>query len=188
MSVLGSKVRWWRAVPISALLVLALAPAALADPITGGCTLQADSGIDQTNVDDAVESDPFMIDPEGRISWLATSPAPITNHTWEITVQLGGSEVPIASGGSPNSEQETESSGDESVAAIIDRLPEPAQTLVEQSSGVYRVSASIEGDGGSCSGSAWVELTGFGGIGIAAAVLAAIGLVMLFFAGRPRSA
>jgi hypothetical protein len=33
-----------------------------------------------------------------------------------------------------------------------------------------------------------VELTGFGGIGIAAAVLAAIGLVMLFFAGRPRSA
>ena len=178
--------RWWRALPVSALLLIVTAPAALADPITGGCTVQADSGIDQTNVDDAVESDPFLIDPEGRLVWTATSPAPITNHTWEITVRLGESEVPIASGGSPNAEQETEASGDESVAAVIDRLPEPAQTLVEQSSGIYRVSASIEGEGGACSAAAWVELTGFGGIGIAAAVLAAIGLVLLFFAGRPR--
>jgi hypothetical protein len=175
-------------IPMAAVLVLAIAPAAMADPITGGCTVQADSGIDQTNVDDAIESDPFLIDPEGRISWLATSPAAITNHTWAISVRLGESEVPIASGGSPNAEQETESSGDESVAAIIDRLPEPAQTLVEQSSGVYRVTAGIEGDGGACSGSAWVELTGFGAIGIAAAVLAVIGAVMLFFAGRARSA
>jgi hypothetical protein len=179
--------KWWRALPLAGLLVMATAPAAMADPITGGCTVQADSGIDQTNVDDAVESDPFLIDPEGRISWLATSPAPITNHTWTVTVRLGESEVPIASGGAPNAEEETESTGDESVAAVIDRLPEPAQTIVEQSSGVYRVTASIEGTGGECTATAWVELTGFGGIGIAAAVLAVIGLVMLFFAGRPRS-
>lgn len=40
---------------------------------------------------DATREEPFEIDPDGTISWNATSTQPITNHTWVIYSDVGGS-------------------------------------------------------------------------------------------------
>ena len=70
--------------------------------LIGGCRVIADSDIDSTTVTDTSRRSPFDIDPEGGLDWKAGSPGPIMDHTWQIHVEFGGFNVPIASGGDPN--------------------------------------------------------------------------------------
>ncbi len=70
--------------------------------LNGGCRVQAQSDVDSTMVTDTSRGDPFDIDPDGGLDWAAMSPGAIMDHTWKIHVQVGGFNVPIASGGDPN--------------------------------------------------------------------------------------
>ena len=161
--------------------------------VNGGCTVQADSSVDSTVVTDTSRQDPFQIDPEGSLSWVAASPAPITNHLWEIYVDVGGFPVVVASNdeAEPNTNEDTENTGE--VADISAYVAEVSNYAGLELDGVFEVGGSIEGDGGACEGFGFVELTAdplttlFSQIAAAVALLALIGLLVLVF-NRTREA
>jgi hypothetical protein len=125
--------------------------------LNGGCTVEAQSDVDSTIMTDTTRQDPFEVDPEGGLSWSATSPAPIMDHTWEIWVDVGGFQVVVAEGSDPNSDGNLENSGD--VPDISVYIEEVTEISGKQIRGVVEVGGDIEGDGGSCDGFAFVRLT-----------------------------
>jgi hypothetical protein len=171
------------------LLLLAVAgPASAADPpagaaITGPCTLNALStdadGTDLDELEGPGTSDPlspFDLDRKGKVAWTGTGPA-ITTGTYQVTVY--GVPVPIMSGDIDNADGKTSADG---VIVVADFLP---IDIV----GTFEVSGSVSGEGGSCSGSAWVRLDGNplttvpGLVGIG---LAAVGLLGVLSSLRGR--
>ena len=80
----------------SVLALMGLAVSAGAQSLEGGCTVDATSDLDETTMTDATRGNPFEVDPEGTIAWVANSPGPIMDHTWVINVDVGGFGVPVA--------------------------------------------------------------------------------------------
>lgn len=116
---------------------------------------------------------PFLVAYNGTVPYQGKSAEVITNHHWHVSVF----NVQVKSGGSRNSQQEDTSSGTEKVK---DYLP-------VKLTGLFYVSGSISGAGGSCAGAVWVKLTGspIGSVlWIVGIVLAVIGLLFLAI-GRP---
>ena len=161
--------------------------------VNGGCTVQVESSVDSTVVTDTSRQDPFQIDPEGSLSWVAASPAPITNHFWEIYVDVGGFPVIVASNdeAEPNTDEDIENTGD--VADISGYVAEVSNYAGLELDGVFEVGGSIEGDGGACDGFGFVELTAdplttlVSQIAAVVGLLALIGLLVLVF-NRTREA
>lgn len=157
--------------------------------LNGGCTVSADSGIDSTAVVDTSRSDPFDVDPDGSVTWTATSPAPIMNHTWEIWVDVGGFSVTVADGGDPNTGKSKSNEGTEPVGTYVDFLEETTGVPVV---GIYQVGGFIRGDGGACDGFGFVRVkAGFlqGPIALAAGILfllLTIIIVIVCVSGRRR--
>lgn len=58
--------------------------------LDGGCTVDAFSDVDDTTVDDTSKGDPFVIDPDGGLFWIAMSPEVFDDYEWEIWVDVGG--------------------------------------------------------------------------------------------------
>lgn len=161
--------------------------------LNGGCTVQATSDVDSTVVTDTSRQDPFEVDPNGSLSWVATSPGPITNHLWEIYVDIGGFPVTVAD----NDEPEPNTSGDQEntgeVADVSSYVDEISDLAGVELTGVFLVGGDIEGDGGACDGFAFVRLTAdplttiISQIAAAIGLLALIGLLILAF-NRTREA
>ncbi len=161
--------------------------------LNGGCTVEAVSDLDQTVVTDTSRQDPFDIDPEGALAWTATSPGPITNHLWQIWVDIGGFQVTIARNyePEPNTAGDLENSGEvDDLNAYVDEVADVAGVEL---SGILEVGGDIEGDGGACDGFGFVRL-GTDPLGslisqIAAGIglLALIGLLVVTF-NRTREA
>ncbi len=147
--------------------------------INGGCSIEATSSVDETVVTDTSRQDPFQVDPEGSLSWVAVSPAPITNHLWEIFVDIGGFAVVIASNNEtePNIDQDTENVGD--VANISEYVDEASDFIGVELDGVFEVGGNIDGDGGSCDGFGFVELTAEPFSTLVSRIAAGVGLVAL---------
>lgn len=151
--------------------------------LNGGCTVEAQSDVDTTIVTDSSRRSPFEVDPEGGLSWLATSPGPIMDHTWEIWVDVGGFEVVVADGGDPNTDGDQENQGD--VADVSVYVEEVTAISGSQIRGVFEVGGDIEGTGGACDGFAFVRLTADplstlpSQIAAGLALLALIGLVTI---------
>jgi hypothetical protein len=147
--------------------------------INGGCAVQAESSVDSTRVTDTSRQDPFQVDPEGRLSWSATSPAPITNHLWEIYVDIGGFPVVIASNveAEPNTDGDTENVGD--VADVSAYVAEVSDYTGLELDGVFEVGGSIEGEGGACDGFGFVELTADPLTTLISQIAAGVGLLAL---------
>lgn len=172
------------------LVLLALAgPARAADPaeasITGPCTLNALSEDGAGGELDELEGpgvadpmNPFDIASDGRVGWTGTGPA-VTSGTYSVSIY--GVPVPFLSGDVDNPEGRTEADG---VIVIGDILPIDVV-------GTFEVSGSISGDGGSCSGSAWVRLDGEpltsvpGLVGIGAAVVGLLGVLTSIKGAHP---
>jgi hypothetical protein len=125
--------------------------------LNGGCTVEAQSDVDTTVVTDTTRQNPFEVDPEGGLSWLATSPGPIMDHTWEIWVDVGGFAVVVADGGDPNTGGDPENQGE--VADVSVYVEEVTAVSGQQIRGVFEVGGDIEGTGGACDGFAFVRLT-----------------------------
>jgi len=155
--------------------------------LNGGCTVEAASNIDSTVVTDTSSQEPFQVDPDGGLSWVATSPGPITNHFWEIYVDVGGFPVNIAS----NDEVEPNTAGDtEKIGEVTDLsayIQEVSDTSGLELDGVFEVGGNIDGEGGACDGFGFVELiaeplsTLISQIAAGVGLLALIGLLALAF-------
>jgi hypothetical protein len=155
--------------------------------LNGGCTVQATSSLDSTVVTDTSRQDPFEIDPNGSLSWVATSPAAITNHLWEIYVDIGGFPVVIANNvqPEPNTAGDLENTGD--VADVSVYVEEVSNYAGVDLVGVLEVGGSIDGDGGACDGFGFVHLAQdafsslIAQIATGIALVALIGLLYLTF-------
>jgi hypothetical protein len=161
---------------------------AAAQSLEGGCTVQATSDIDQTTMIDATRENPFEVDPEGSISWNATSAQAIMDHTWVIKVEVGGFGITVARGGDPNSAGTLNSTGSRSIADLVEQAREtgfPGAESITSLRGIYRVFGQITGTS-SCSGDAYVRIDGNPlqePLGLGAAAVAALGAVMMIGAG-----
>lgn len=158
----------WVAIIIILILVIMAAtgiPALAADGeqggptgfLDGGCTVSAMSDLDATTVTDTSRSNPFDIDPDGTVSWEATSNGAIMNHTWEIWVDVGGFALIVAQDGDDNADGDTSNEGSEPVRPYVDDI---GSYIGGDPSGIYLVGGNIIGEGGSCEGQAWVRLSG----------------------------
>ena len=147
--------------------------------LDGGCTVEAASSVDETVVTDTSRQDPFQVDPEGSLSWVAASPAPITNHFWEIYVDIGGFPVVIASNdeAEPNIDQDSENTGD--VANISEYVDQVSDAAGVELDGVFEIGGNIDGDGGSCDGFGFVELTAGPFSTLISQIAAGVGLIAL---------
>jgi hypothetical protein len=126
--------------------------------LNGGCSVEAASDLDTTVVTDTSRANPFDIDPDGGLSWLASAPGPITDHEWEIWVVIGGFEYVVADGAESNSDLSTINEGDEpDVRAYVEDLGFRAG---DQIRGVYEVGGFIDGEGGACDGFGFVRIEG----------------------------
>jgi hypothetical protein len=156
--------------------------------LNGGCTVEAASDIDTTIVTDSSRSAPFDIEPTGGLSWLATSPWPITDHVWEIWVVVGDFEYVVADGGDPNDDMDVVNAGD--VPSVLGYIAELGFRSGEQIQGVYEVGGFIDGDGRECDGFGFVRIRGpFLGtliywIAFILALLALILYLLMTFTGR----
>ena len=161
--------------------------------ISGGCVVQAESSVDSTTVTDTSRQDPFQVDPEGSLACSATPPAPITNHLWEIYVDIGGFPLVVASNEEPepNTDEDTENTGE--VADISAYIAGVSDFTGLELDGVFEVGGGIEGEGGTCDGFGFVELTAdplttlLSQIAAGVGLLALIGLLVLAF-NRTREA
>lgn len=138
----------------AALGVLILAAPAAAFPLTN-CTLQATGlaadgstiGSIQSGADDATQDHPFLVDWDGTVAYKGSTQVEMKNNTWHVDVF--GIPTPL-SGGSPNGEDNRDGSGTVGVSA----------NAPFRITGLYYVSGSITGSGGTCTGSGWFKLTG----------------------------
>lgn len=159
------------------LLTVLLPGAAAAFPLST-CTLDATStAADGSALDTAVgdsedstQADPFIVDWDGSVGWEGTTSG-VAMKDNQYHVELFGFPTPIR-GGSANGGDDRDASGSVGVKA----------NAPFRFTGLYFVSGSITGNGGTCEGSGWVKLTGdpigtvpfFVGIG-----LLAVGLLLL---------
>jgi hypothetical protein len=144
-------------------------------------------------VTDSSRQDPFEIDPNGSLSWVAASPGPITDHLWNIYVDVGGFSIPIAG----NEEPEPTSAGTQEnigdVADVSSYVQEVSDIAGFELRGVLEVGGDIEGGGGACDGFGFVVLTAdplstlVSRIAAVIAALALISLLLLVF-NRTREA
>ena len=175
------------------IIVMALAVSASAQSLEGGCTVNATSDLDQTTMIDATRGNPFEVDPEGSISWVANSPGPIMDHTWVINVDIGGFGLPVARGGDPNTAGTQASEGERSIPELIEDAEAsgvPNAQLLGSLRGIYRVFGSIEGTA-SCSGDGYVLIVGnplTELVGQVAAALTVVGAAMVIGAGVKKKA
>jgi hypothetical protein len=147
--------------------------------LNGGCTVDAASDLDTTVVTDTSRQDPFDIDPNGGLSWVATSPAPIMDHLWNIYVDVGGFLVPIAGNEAPdpNSDGDQENIGD--VADVSGYVQDVSDYTGLELGGAFIVGGDIEGSGGACDGFGFVRLTADPFATLIAQIAAGIALVTL---------
>jgi hypothetical protein len=160
------------------LALLLLAAPASAFPLTN-CTLQATAlaadgstiGSIASGADDATQEQPFLVDWDGTISYSGSSQIEMKDNTWHVDVF--GIPTPL-SGGDPNTADTRDGNG---TVGVSENAP-------FRITGLYYVSGSLTGSGGSCTGSGWFKLTGdpigtvpfFGGFG-----LLILGLVLMAF-------
>lgn len=157
--------------------------------LNGGCTVVAASDVDSTNVTDTSRGDPFEIDPDGGLTWAATSPQIFDDYPWEIWTEIGGVQVTLDSEEMQNNDSgSTENGGD------VDNVTEYADSRgisIDQIRGVIIVGGEAAD---TCDGFGFVELTSdpFGTlasqIALGVLLLALIALALVIFTGRGTAA
>ena len=144
--------------------------------LNGGCTVAAQSSIDAVNSpSETSKSDPFRIDPNGSLSWQATSPTVFDDYPWEIAVEIGGISVPVA-----GSENENNDAGKQDSSGETDNVTAFARSEgidIDQIRGVF----SVSGFAASCDGVAYLELVDDPFSTLASQVAAAVIIVIIIF-------
>jgi hypothetical protein len=153
--------------------------------INGGCTVAVQSTLDETVVTDTSRGDPFLVDPDGGLSWQATSPEAFTDYDFEIWIEVGGYHWILESGHEVNENQDTENTGE--IANVTD-YAESFGVLADQLRGIVKVG----GAAATCDGFGFVEVqatfleTLTAKIAALVGVLALVILLLVAFTGRTR--
>ncbi len=167
---------------VAAGLALTAAPAGAVN-LTGGCEGQGTSfdadhnqvmAVTAPSPEPGTSDNPVLVDYDGTVEYAGTGPL-MVNHHWEVKV-FGAT---VKSGGSANGSRQTSTIG---VADVSEYLPFKV-------TGVYYVSGSISGEGGACSGNAYVKLVGspIGTIPWIVAIALIAGGVALGYASLPKA-
>jgi hypothetical protein len=164
-------------IPALLLAIAVLAPQPVGAFELSGCTLTLTSKdasgvtVDEARSGrpDASQSDPLQAPWGGTVEYEGSTPGVIHDYTYSFSIY----GVPTPAGGSsPNDENRAEGDGAVSVGG--------ASTF--RVAGLYYVSGRLTGEGGSCSGSAWVRVLGDPAgtipwfLGIVLVILGALGL------------
>lgn len=153
--------------------------------LNGGCAVNAASDIDATIVTDTSRASPFRIDPEGGLTWIATSPGVFDDYEWRIWTEIGGIKYPLES-----EENQNNDAGSQSNEGNVSNATEFAQSRgipLDQIRGAIIVGGDAAD---TCDGFAFVSLEGdpfetlTGQIALAVAILALIALFLTMFMGR----
>lgn len=135
-------------------LLFVWAPAAHGARVSGGCTGSATSfdgdGAALSRIEapgrGGTSDDPFVVDPDGTVTYEGSTPVALHDHSWSIEV-MG---ITVKTGGSSNGEDLTTSTSE---VDVDDYLPVPVV-------GLFKVDGSISAGEGSCDGGMWVKVTG----------------------------
>ncbi len=154
--------------------------------LNGGCSVNSTSSLDSTVVTDTSRSDPFEIDPEGSLTWMASSPTVFRDYEWEIWVDIGGFPFII------DEDFEDNEGGTQSNSGSFANVSDQADVWgipMDQLRGVFKVG----GFAATCDGFAFVKLVSKGFletlVAKIAAVVGVIALTLLLvtaFSGRKR--
>lgn len=142
-------------VGVSAIAVLSAVPAIASAIGVGPCdgAVKID-GIDYDLTNDTPANPIVIPDKPGLVAeWKGQTDGVIKNHTGHVGIVIGPGEVVLAEWSGENADEETESSGDYDIDDARDFLPIDVV-------GLYEVSASHQGDGGTCSGQVMVLIEG----------------------------
>lgn len=142
------------AVVLAAVAILMVVGPAAAFPLTD-CSLEATAlradgstiGSVTGGAPDATQEDPFLVDWDGTISYSGGSQIAMKNNSWAIAVF--GIPTPLQ-GGDDNPEDDRDGTGSVGVG----------ENAPFRITGLYFVSGSLTGSGGTCAGSGWLKLTG----------------------------
>ena len=138
-------------------------------------------GVTYTPENDSAANPIVVPDKDGLVAaWTGTTDVVIKNHSGSVGVVVGPGTIVLATWDGENADDEVGSSGDYNVDEARDLLPFDVV-------GLYELSASHSGDGGTCSGSAMVLIEGNPlqtPVGAGAAGGAALAFVGLVAAGR----
>lgn len=155
--------------------------------LNGGCVVEAQSDVDSTVVTDTSRSDPFVIDPDGGLSWFASSPTVFQDYEWSIHVDIGGIAVTIESDNEANDSGDLENDGE------IDDIRAYADSRgidLDSYRGIYEVGGAAAA---TCNGFGFVEIAGEGLdtialIALIVVITLMVILIVLAFVGRERTA
>ncbi len=92
---------------------------------------------------------PFVIDMDGKVSWSGSTDAVITNGSWSVNV----AGLPVDNGEFTNDDRLQSNSGDFALSELPDLVSAMLGALGEAK---IPVSATVTGDGGSCTASGYV--------------------------------
>lgn len=157
--------------------------------LNGGCEVNAASDIDSTVVTDTSRSDPFEIDPDGGLSWVATSPSVFDDYPWEIWTEIGGVKVTLDSEESEDNDGGSQINGDE--VSNVTEYAEAQGISIDEIRGVVIVGGEAAN---TCDGFGFVSLvadpfeTLASQIAAVIALLALIAILLLALLGRPDAA
>lgn len=183
---MGASVRARRLVVIGAaaagmLSVASPASAVVAGPCDGSVTI---GGITYGPENDTAQN-PIVV-PADRTGlaaeWEGSTGVPITDHSGEVGIVVGPATVQIADWSGENAEEETEAGGSYAVGSLPD--------FVANLTGLYEVTATHAGTGGSCAGSVMVLMEGnplttpVGAASVGGTLIAGAGMLL---AGRGRA-
>lgn len=161
---------------------LGLGDAGESGKLNGGCIVTAVSDSDDTSVTDTSRGDPFLIEADGGLTWLATSLVPFMDYDWEIHVVLGGIPVVLDDGTEANEAGSQVNGGDVgNVRSYAAERGIDIDLLV----GVYEVGGFAD----ICDGFGFVEIDADGldiptVVAIVVALIILVILVVLFVRGR----
>ena len=130
------------AAPVAA-FPLSLCQLSLTSTDAGGATI--DSG--QSGANDSTQADPFLVDWDGTVVYTGTTTNVIKNYRYQVFVL--GIPTPI-SGGDTNDDEDVSGNGTVSVSS----------NMPFRVTGLFKVTGTYEGEGGSCNGSGWFQLRG----------------------------
>ncbi len=170
---------WVASGALAAGWTLAAAAPALAG-VTGPCDGQVTiDGVTYTTANDTADA-PIVVPADAETAaWEGRTDGPITDYTGELRVVVGPGSVRIADWAGENADLQTSDEGDYAIDEARDQLP---VDLV----GLYEVTGSHAGEGGTCDGSVMVRVEGSPlttPLGAGAAAVGLLSLVGLAAAG-----
>jgi hypothetical protein len=101
----------------------------------------------QSGANDSTQADPFLVDWDGSVLYVGTTTNVVKDYNYQVFVL--GIPTPIR-GGDTNDDENVDGEGSVGVSA----------NMPFRVTGLFKVSGTYEGTGGSCNGSGWFKLTG----------------------------